>query len=101
MWGRSDSVHFNRSNAALDAALKADPKFAAEMEELIPGVKNAVSRTGGRETPTGWTWHHSDEPGKMQLVPSDDHWGDWKTYHPDGKGGYAKWAIPAGAPCRK
>jgi len=48
-FGKSDSVHFNRANKALDDALNADPQFAATMENLIPGVRNAVSSKGGAE----------------------------------------------------
>lgn len=102
-WGRSDKVHFNRANAALDAAIQSDPHFAALMEELIPGVSNTVSRVNGRDTPDGWTWHHAIEPGVMQLVPSEQHTAGsifWDTFHPGGVGGYALWARPAGAPQR-
>ncbi len=103
VWGRSDSVHFNRANAALDDALRSDPDWAAQMDELIPGVQSSVAKTGGRVTPDGWVWHHDIEPGAMQLVPSKQHWDPalWNTLHPDGRGGYATWAIPAGAPPRK
>lgn len=103
VWGRSDSVHFNRANAALDAAIQSDPVFAAQMDALIPGVRGSVSRVGGRATPGGWVWHHSPEPGIMQLVPVDQHTPGsifWKTLHPNGEGGYAIWARPAGAPPR-
>ena len=24
-------------------------------------------------TPTGYVWHHNEEPGKMQLVKREDH----------------------------
>ena len=101
---RSDSVHFNRSNAALDDALHSSLEWAADMEDLIPGIKDAVSSTGGRQAPAGWVWHHDIEPGHMQLVPSEQHRPGsifWDTFHPNGRGGYAMWARPAGAPPRK
>lgn len=103
VWGRSDSVHFNRANAALDDALRSDPAFAAQMDDLTPGVQSSVSKVGGRATPDGWVWHHDVEPGTMQLVPTNQLWDPkfWNTFHPDGRGGYAIWARPAGAPPRK
>jgi len=74
------------------------------VRELIPGVTERVSKKGGRDTPDGWTWHHDVEPGTMQLVPTAQHTSGsifWRTFHPDGKGGYSRWARPAGAPARK
>jgi RHS repeat-associated protein len=113
VWGRARSVHFNRANAALDAALAADPEFAAEMEKIIPGLRQAVSpQGGGRRTPAGWTWEHASSTtaggrsGVMRLVPRPEHTPGspfWRTLHPDpgAAGGYAEWAIPAGAPANR
>ncbi len=103
VWGQSAKVHANRANAALDATLRSDPEFAAEMENHIPGIRAAVARSGRRTTPAGWTWHHDLEPGTMQLVPRGQHmpgsiFSD--TLHPGGQGGYSLWAIPQGAPRR-
>lgn len=108
VWGTSRRVHFNRANAALDEALTADQDFVAMMDELIPGVHDAVGRSGGRQTPNAWTWEHASSTtangrlGVMRLVPSDQHtpgspW--WRVLHPDpgAAGGYAEWAIPNGA----
>jgi hypothetical protein len=105
--GRSRSVHFNRANAALDNALRADSEFAGMMDELIPGVADDVARAGGRQTPEGWTWHHTPaahaekQQGVMRLVPEAQHTSGspfWDVLHPNGAGGYSEWAIPAGAP---
>jgi A nuclease of the HNH/ENDO VII superfamily with conserved WHH len=74
---------------------------------MIPGIAKDVSSTGGRKTPTGWTWQHEPTsntggiPGIMRLVPETEHapgspWQD--LLHPGGSGGYAEWAIPNGAP---
>jgi len=99
---RSDSVHFNRANRALDAAIKSDADFAEMMEELIPGVSEDVSSVGGRDVPAGWTWHHAQDYGMMQLVPRVQHESSLfrEVFHPGGTGGYADWAVPAGAPLR-
>ncbi len=101
--GKSRSVQFNRANAALDAALQSDATFAAQLEQLIPGVSDSVSSVGGRATPQDWVWHHDEGVGVMQLVPADQHTPGslfWDTLHPapGGAGGYSLWAIPAGAP---
>ncbi|GAB2884979.1 hypothetical protein GCM10027074_61920 [Streptomyces deserti] len=106
-FGRSRNTHFRRANAALDAALQSDPSFAQAMEQLIPGVGAAVSSTGGRRTPGGWTWQHEPSvnaggrQGVMRLVPTFQHapGSPWQPLlHPGGAGGYAEWAIPNGAP---
>lgn len=108
-FGKSRTVHFNRANAALSDAMSADAQFASQIEQLIPGAGSAVSRTGGRQTPSGWTWEHAStttangREGVMRLVPSEQHtpgspW--WRVLHPDpgAAGGYSQWAIPRGAP---
>lgn len=105
VWGRSDKVHFNRANGALDDAFKADADFAAAMNKLSAGATDRVSSVGGRQTPLGYTWHHDATPGVLQLVPSAQHSPGsvfWRTLHPDpgAAGGYSIWALPAGAPKR-
>jgi hypothetical protein len=105
VFGRSDKVHFNRANAALDDALCADPEFAARMQLMSPGIAGRVSSVGGRQNPLGFTWHHDFSPGVLQLVPTVQHTPGsifWRTFHPDpgAAGGYSIWAIPAGAPKR-
>ena len=99
--GKSRSIHFNRANAALDSALSSDAAFASRMEGLIPGVRDAVSKVGGRQTPGGWIWHHEQATGVMRLVPEVQHTPGsmfWGTLHPGGRGGYSIWGIPNGAP---
>jgi large repetitive protein len=109
IFGKSRSVHFNRANKALDDALKSNPEFAAQMEELIPGIEKAVSSVGGRKNPEAWVWEHSSsstafgEMGIMKLVPQVQHTPGsifWRIIHPDkgAAGGYSEWAIPFGAP---
>ncbi len=100
VWGRGERVHFNRANANLDADLQAHPEFAQRMDDHYPGVRDAVSRHSSSVTPYNLTWHHSEDPGVMELVPYDDHQTNSSIYHPTGRGGYAIWAVPAGAPPR-
>jgi YD repeat-containing protein len=108
-FGRSRAVHFNRANTALDDALGSDIDMLTLFEGEVPGIGVSIARTGGRETPSGWTWEHAStstaggQAGVMRLVPSEQHtpgspW--WRALHPDpgARGGYSEWAIPAGAP---
>jgi len=102
---KSRSVHFNRANKDLDSALKTNPDVAKRLEDS-PGVQERVSSVGGRKNPKGYVWHHATidqagEPGQLDLVSKAQHTEgspEWDLLHPDGKGGYAEWAIPAGAP---
>jgi len=93
LWRKTRKVHFQRANAALDAALRSDPAWAAQMEELIPGLQASVAKTKGRRPPYGWVWHHGSEPGTMQLTLVSQHTNPKfrQAFHPKGKGGYAIW----------
>ncbi|MCB1692221.1 MAG: HNH endonuclease [Pseudomonadales bacterium] len=47
-----------------------------------------------RQPPAGWTWHHAQEPGVMQLVPRVQHAPGsifQDVLHPNGRGGYSIW----------
>lgn len=95
--GKSRSIHFNRANAAL----QVDANFAKQLEKLIPGAENAVSRVGGRQTPVSWIWHHENAKGVMRLTPAAQHTPGSifsRALHPSGRGGYSIWAIPRRAP---
>ena len=63
----SDKEQFTECNRQLWGAANKDPavagKFSGEQFEQI--------RNG--DTPDGFTWHHNEECGKMQLVRSDVH----------------------------
>ena len=89
--------------------MTSNSKLGQMMDDLIPGVRNSVFSTGGRTNPIGWTWEHvpsnmaNGRVGVMRLVPFAQHtpgstW--WRIIHPNpgASGGYAEWAIPAGAP---
>ncbi|MDX8354532.1 DUF637 domain-containing protein [Cognatiyoonia sp. IB215182] len=99
--GVSRRRHNQISNQALHEAFEADPAYAAQMENLYPGIVDGV-RPGprgafpdNRPTPDV-TWHHGTEPGQMQLVPFDQHTAPGpvqETLHPGGSGGYADWGT--------
>ncbi len=63
----SDKVQFTECNKQLLEAVKTNPELAKQFdEEQLEQIYNG-------ETPDGFTWHHSEEPGKMQLVDSETH----------------------------
>jgi len=101
-WARSRDVHFNRANASLDEAMRADPHYAAWLEEQSEGIGDLVAKKGGRENPNAddFIWHHAHPDtvdgryGVMQLVPTYQHSPGsdfWSTLHPGNKGGFAIW----------
>ena len=54
-------------NVALKEAIANNPELRSKFTpEQIKDIEE------GR-TPTGYVWHHNEEPGKMQLVKREDH----------------------------
>jgi len=96
---RSDANHFRQANRQLWERMQADPEFAAALEEAYPGVTAHVTpgpRGGMADTsPPGLTWHHvPDSPGRLQLVPRDQHQAPGAvqdSLHPGGEGGRNIW----------
>ena len=75
----SDKAQFKECNLQLNEAISKDPilksKFNdAQLEQIANG-----------ENPDGFTWHHNEEVGKMQLVDFGAH---GKSSH---TGGRAMW----------
>jgi hypothetical protein len=102
VWASSRSVHFNRANVDIDAAMQSDPNFAAAMESMSPGIGPRVAIDGGRQNPNpaDFIWHHAHpdtvdgQHGVMQLVPTPQHTPGsdfWGTLHPGNKGGFSVW----------
>ena len=92
--GVSRAGHFQEANLALLKAIEEDPQCAQTMQRL--GIKLERTPTGlaPRTSPEGWTWHHAQEPGVMQLVPRSQHQPGsifQDALHPGGKGGYSIW----------
>lgn len=72
----SDKKQFNECNRQLKEAVESDPELAKKFDEVqLDQIKNG-------ETPDGYTWHHNEETGKMQLVDSEIH---AKTGHLGGR----------------
>ena len=72
----SDKKQFAECNKQLKEAIETNPDFAKKFTpEQIEQIKNG-------DTPDGYSWHHNEEFGKMQLVNSDVH---AKTGHTGGR----------------
>ncbi len=75
----SDTIQFGECNRQLQDAIKNNldlkNSFSSRQLEQIARGKN----------PGGYTWHHNEEVGKMELVKSDVHAESWHT------GGRAIW----------
>ena len=95
--GRSRGAHFQEANSNLLKAMDGDEAFAMSMNDMIPGIRDQlVGPRGGvsRGGPRLWTWHHAQEPGVMQLVPTAQHTPPGALHgllHPGGRGGMAIW----------
>ncbi|HDU8651741.1 HNH endonuclease [Morganella morganii] len=74
-----DSAQADYANQALKEKVDNDPELAQKFsDEQLEQIEND-------ETPDGYTWHHSEEPGKMQLVSTEEHQNNRHT------GGKAIW----------
>ena len=68
MWHKRDYLkHFTYCNSQLKDRILADPVFAGnfsplQMQQIVNGV-----------TPSGFTWHHHQVPGMLQLVRKQQH----------------------------
>jgi hypothetical protein len=74
--------------------IKNDPELASMMDEMIPNLENELQDPRGGildESPIGGTWHHHQDPGRMQLVPTSQHQAWSKIFYPGQRGGYAIW----------
>jgi hypothetical protein len=67
MYMESDAVHFHASNMQLAEQIQADPQLA----EQFSAEQQAQIAAG--QTPDGYTWHHSEVPGRMELVDEQVH----------------------------
>lgn len=92
--GKGPYSHFKVANTSLAEAMASDANFANSMKQL--GITVPTTRlgtiTGGKIS--NWVWHHSTEPGVMQLVPQAQHTNGsifWKILHPGGRGGMSIW----------
>lgn len=69
LYYESDDVHFEVANDTLYQAITENPNLANEL-----GYSQAdVQSLANGQTPEGYTWHHNEEPGVMQLVDEETH----------------------------
>lgn len=79
MYQATDSEQARSANQKLKEKVQNDPEFAKQFsEDQLEQIENG-------ETPDGYTWHHNEEPGKMQLIRTEDHQNNRHT------GGKAIW----------
>lgn len=65
----SDEVHFGICNDTLYQAIIENQNLANEL-----GLTQAdVQALANGQTPEGYTWHHNEEPGVLQLVDEETH----------------------------
>lgn len=62
-----DRTQFAECNKQLAERVAKDPELRAQFTE------NQLADIEDGYTPEGYTWHHNEEKGKMQLVDSDIH----------------------------
>jgi len=92
--GVSRGVHFQKANDALLTAMENDPQFAEMIRSMGINLERTATGLTPRTPPPGWTWHHAESPGLIQLVPRAQHTPGsrfWDALHPGGRGGYALW----------
>lgn len=69
--------------------------YARIMQDAGADLRRTRTGLAPRTPPAGFTWHHAEEPGVMQLVPREQHEPGsifQGALHPDGRGGFSKWA---------
>lgn len=64
---KSSSKQFDECNKRLKEEVEKNPELKKQFtEEQLKDIEEG-------NTPEGYTWHHNEEPGKMQLVKTEDH----------------------------
>ena len=67
LYQSSSGKQFNECNNKLKEAIGSNEKLRQQFtKEQLQDIKNG-------DTPRGYTWHHNENPGKMQLVKTKDH----------------------------
>ena len=65
----SDSVQFGIANDTLYLAIQEEPSLASQLGLSQTDVQGLLSG----QTPDGYTWHHYEDMGVLQLVDEDVH----------------------------
>lgn len=75
----TDAKQAECCNQELKEAVENDPELT---KQFTPGQLEQIKNG---DTPDGYTWHHNEETGKMQLIKTEDHQANRHT------GGKAIW----------
>lgn len=67
MLSETDSKQFKYCNEQLKDTIEKAPDLAEKFSSV------QLEQINDLETPDGYTWHHNEELGKMQLVDTDEH----------------------------
>lgn len=65
----SDSTHFNIANEQLYNEIQQNPALAQSLNLSSEDIVNLQYNI----TPEGYTWHHHEQPGQLQLVETAVH----------------------------
>ncbi len=87
-------LHYQEANEALLQAMEGDAAFAQAMQNHGINLRRTPRGLAPQDAPDGFSWHHADEPGVMQLVPRSQHDPGTifqKVLHPNAKGGFSRW----------
>ncbi len=68
-YGMSDETHIRIANLQLYEAILENPSLANELGFNAQDIEKLNTSV----TPTGYDWHHHEEPGRMQLVDEQQH----------------------------
>jgi hypothetical protein len=90
----SRNAHSQEANENLLQRMEGDADHARIMQDAGIDLRRTPTGLAPRTPPAGFTWHHAEEPGVMQLVPEQQHDPGsmfQRILHPNGRGGYSKW----------
>jgi len=87
----SDSKQFKLANESFLNKIKSDSAFRKNLYKRHPELEAWVKNGNRESSPKGFTWHHSQQPGLLELVDRYDHRHNSRYYHVNGKGGRAIW----------
>lgn len=70
---RDPGSHFQFANERLREALNTNSRLAQEMGLSTKQVTHFLREPAYKAPPSGLTWHHHQDTGRMQLVNLDEH----------------------------
>jgi A nuclease of the HNH/ENDO VII superfamily with conserved WHH len=92
--GGSRPAHNQEGNENLLQEMEGDADHARIMQDAGVDLRRTPTGLAPRTPPAGFSWHHAEDPGVMQLVPRQQHERGsifQDILHPGGRGGYSKW----------